>query len=156
MYSLRGHNKKQLTAASLMITLLPLVYRIFLPFGSPPTTMGIPRVVFGRVAYTDPTQREQSITPVVKKKQLLWQSDLPASSAHIQVIVFAWKLINPKVARLGRGLLTFCWVNNNIYLIIMTNNSMMALYYRLCYGLAMIHMYVLLLPNAAYQLPIAD
>jgi len=33
-----------------MMTLLPFVYRKFLPFGSPPTTMDTPLVVLGRVA----------------------------------------------------------------------------------------------------------
>lgn len=35
---------------SRMITELPLVYRKFFPFGSPPRTSGVPRCVLGRAA----------------------------------------------------------------------------------------------------------
>jgi len=38
------------TAMSRMMTLLPFVYRKFLPFGSPPRTMDTPLAVLGRVA----------------------------------------------------------------------------------------------------------
>ena len=40
----------KLTSMFRMITLVPFVYKKFLPFGSPPSTIGIPRVVRGNVA----------------------------------------------------------------------------------------------------------
>jgi len=35
-----------------MMTLLLFVYRKFFPFGSPPNTIGVPRVVLGKEAKT--------------------------------------------------------------------------------------------------------
>lgn len=50
---------------SRMMTLLPLVYRKFFPFGSPPSTMGCPRCVRGNVEYmyseTDNTRFTRSV-----------------------------------------------------------------------------------------------
>lgn len=43
-------NRNLLTSIFLMMTLLPLVYKKFFPFGSPPSTRGCPLCVLGNAA----------------------------------------------------------------------------------------------------------
>lgn len=50
-----------LTAMSLIITLFLLVYRKYLPFGSPLITIEVPLSVFGRVANVVSAEIEENI-----------------------------------------------------------------------------------------------
>lgn len=55
------------TAISRMMTLLPFVYRKFLPFGSPPITIDAPLVVLGRVANVPSTVSYKTFFTNLKK-----------------------------------------------------------------------------------------